>query len=223
LLIVGGFTAMGIAVVLGVWVSVRLALGAGEIKHHRSFVWWVVNRLAYMVGLTNLATFMVYFMQEKFGFVGESAAGPASKVTMMVGIFVLLLAIPTGWLADKIGKKRMLVISGFVAFAGILALLLIPQMFGIYIAGILVGAASGIFYSSNWALGTELVPGDKAGKFLGIQNLAGAGAGAVGAYLGGPIADQIGYTALFVIYGGMFLLSVLALYGIKERQLKTAI
>jgi MFS family permease len=160
-------------------------------------------------------------MQEKFGFVGETAAGPASQVTMLVGVFVLILAIPTGWLSDKFGKKTMLIISGLVAATGVLVLLLIPQIFGIYLAGALIGAASGIFYSSNWALGTELVPPEKAGKYLGIQNLAGAGAGAIGAYLGGPIADQVGYTAIFAIYGFMFLLSLIALIGIKEPLLKS--
>lgn len=215
-----GVVGMAIAVVVGVWVSIRLALGNQESKRRGSYTFWVINRLAYMVGLTNLATFMVYFLQEKFGFVGEQAAGPASRVTMLVGVFVLLLAVPTGWLADKIGKKPMLVISGCMSAAGILILLLFPQLFGIYIAGGLIGAASGIFYSSNWALGTSLIPPEKAGKYMGIQNLAGAGAGAIGAYLGGPIADQVGYTALFAIYGFIFLLSVLALIGIKEPAMK---
>jgi MFS family permease len=69
-------------------------------------------------------------------------------------------------------------------------------------------------------LGTELVPKEEAGRYLGLSNLAGAGAGAVGAYIGGPIADffitanpdlpGIGYVLLFAIYGTLFLLSSLA-------------
>ena len=53
----------------------------------------------------------------------------------------------------------------------------------------MVGAATGVFFTTNWALGTDLVPKEAAGRYLGISNLAGAGAGAVGAYIGGPIAD----------------------------------
>ena len=62
------------------------------------------------------------------------------------------------------------------------------------------------------------MPPGEEGRYLGISNLAGAGAGAVGAYIGGPIADYfaahypanpaIGYMLLFVIYGILFLLSV---------------
>jgi MFS family permease len=67
----------------------------------------------------------------------------------------------------------------------------------------------------------------EAGRYLGISNLAGAGAGAVGAYIGGPIADyftrrmpatpEIGYVLLFAIYGMMFLLSVAALARVREK------
>lgn len=219
--VVVGVIGMAIAVTIGVWVSIHLGLGRNEAAQHRSYTFWVINRLAYMVGLTNLATFMIYFLQEKYGFPGQEAAGPASRVSMLVGVFVLILAIPTGWLADKFGKKPMLIISGVIAAAGVLVLLLVPQIGGVYVAGGLIGAASGMFYSSNWALGTALVPTDKAGKYLGIQNLAGAGAGAIGAYLGGPIADQVGYSVLFAIYGFIFLLSVVAALGIKEPIQKT--
>jgi MFS family permease len=76
-----------------------------------------------------------------------------------------------------------------------------------------------LFYSASWALGTEIVPQDQAGRYLGISNLAGAGAGAIGAYIGGPIADHVGYVLLFAIYGGLFLLSVLALKGVREKGL----
>jgi MFS family permease len=90
-----------------------------------------------------------------------------------------------------------------------------------------VGSATGLFYTANWALGTDLVPKKEAGRYLGISNLAGAGAGAVGAYIGGPIADfftihvpqmpGLGYVLLFAIYGTLFLFSVIALSRVTEK------
>jgi MFS family permease len=221
LMVVAGILGMAVAVVIGVRLSITTALGFKETSQRKSYVWWVINRLAFMVGLTNLATFMVYFLQEKFSLVREAAAAPASQVTMLVGVFVLLLAIPTGWLSDRFGKKLLLVISGLVAAGGVAVLLLFPGMLAVYLAGGMIGAAAGIFYSANWALGTNLVPSENPGKYLGIQNLAGAGAGAIGAYLGGPIGDKGGYVILFAIYGCMFLLSALALLGIREPEVKT--
>jgi len=81
--------------------------------------------------------------------------------------------------------------------------------------GFLIGLGIGIFYSANWALGTSLVPQNEAGRFLGLSNLAGAGAGAIGAYIGGVIGDSASYSLLMVVYALMFTFSILALSQIK--------
>ncbi|MEN6481845.1 MAG: MFS transporter, partial [Anaerolineaceae bacterium] len=99
-------------------------------------------------------------------------------------------------------------------------MILIPAMTAVYIGACFIGAGTGFFYSANWALGTEIVPKDEAGRYLGISNLAGAGAGAVGAYIGGPIGDHLGYTLLMAIYGVLFLLSIFALRNIQEPRFK---
>jgi hypothetical protein len=96
---------------------------------------------------------------------------------------------------------------------------LIQAMGGLYLGAILIGFALGLFYAANWALGTSLIPEDRAGEFFGLANLAGAGAGAVGAYIGGPIADQFSYTLIIGLYGIVILLSLLALLGIKHNNI----
>ncbi len=145
---------------------------------------------------------------------------------MVVGIFILLSALPSGWLGDRFGHKRIAVVSGILAALGTLVILLSTSLTVIYIGGCMIGLATGLFFTANWALGTSLVPKGEAGRYLGISNLAGAGAGAVGAYIGGPIADfftvrvpgipGLGYVTLFAIYGALFLLSTVALTRIRE-------
>jgi MFS family permease len=211
-----GLIGMGVAIGLGVWVSVHISVGR-EIRQYPSFTWWVVNRLAFLVASNNLAIFMLYFLQERFpDLQAEKAAGPASRVIMFVGVSVLLTALPSGWLADRFGKKPLIALSGILATIGTFIVILIPGLSVTYVGACFVGAAIGLFYCANWALGTDIVPQDRAGHYLGISNLAGAGAGAVGAYIGGPIADQSGYVLLFTIYGLLFLLSILPLGGVRE-------
>lgn len=215
LVMVIGLLGMLIAIGVGVWSSVSISIGE-KIKDHHNFTWWVVNRLAFLAGSTNLAGFLVYFLQERFvELQGEKAAGPAASITMFIGIFILISAVPSGWLTDRFGTKKIILISAILTTLGTAFVLLSPSISWMYAAGCLVGAGIGFFYASNWALGTEIVPQDQAGRFLGISNLAGAGAGAVGAYIGGPIADQIGYTPLMTIYVVLFLFSILALSQIK--------
>jgi MFS family permease len=219
-----GLAAMLAAIVLGVWASVRLGTGQAA-RQDASFTWWVVNRLAYLVGSTNLASFAVYFLQGRLGLERGQAAGPASQLIMFVGLFILLMAIPSGYLADRFGRKTLVMLSGLASALGTLIIILAPNLALIYIGGIIVGAATGLFYAANWALGTSLVPKEEAGRYLGISNLAGAGAGAVGAYIGGPIADfftqtvpqvpGLGYVLLFAVYGLLFLFSALAISRVR--------
>jgi len=222
-----GLLAMTIAIGVGVWLSIRISIGKAA-DDNPSYTWWVISRLAYLAGSTNLASFAVFFLQGRLGFEKEQAAGPASQLIMLIGFFILLLAIPSGWLSDRFGSKRLVIASGIIATFGTVILIISSNLTLIYVGGVLVGIATGVFYTSNWALGTGLVPPGEAGRYLGISNLAGAGAGAVGAYIGGPIADffssnfpdipGLGYVLLFSIYGILFLFSVLAVSRVKSNR-----
>jgi len=92
-----------------------------------------------------------------------------------------------------------------------------------YVAGCIIGMGAGLFATTNWALGTELAPREEAGRYLGVSNLAGAGAGVVGAGIGGPMADLLnnyrsglGHFAIFACYGVLFVLSTVSLLRVRD-------
>lgn len=221
-----GLVGMALAIGVGVGFAVRVSLGQEKAQNHTSFTWWVIGRLAFLVGAFNLSGFVLYFIQGRLGYSEVEAAEPAGQLMMVVGISLLVAALPSGWLTDRIGRKRMVAISGIVAAVGTLLLLLAGDLATMYIGGAVIGLATGSFYTANWALGTSLVPQKEAGRYLGIANLAGAGAGAVGAYISGPIADYLtlhvpdspglGYVLVFALYGLLFLFSVVALWWVEE-------
>ncbi len=222
-----GLVSMLVAVAVGVWFSVRISIGE-KARENPSFTWWVINRLAFLVGAVNLSTFAIYFLQARLGYEKEAAAAPASQLILFVGLFILLSTLPAGWLTDRFGERRMVAVAGLVAVLGTVIALSIPSLPVIYVGGCIIGVSAGLFYTANWALGTLLVPKAEAGRYLGISNLAGAGAGAVGAYIGGPIADFVtlqvpqiagfGYVLIFTIYGLLFLFSVIALTQVKRTR-----
>jgi len=215
-----GLLAMFISALVGVSISMRIGLGK-TYQEHKSYKWWVINRLTFLIGSTNLGSFFIYYLQNRLGYQNEEAAGPASKLLMFVGVFILVAALPGGFLVDKFGSKKFVAFSGLFAGIGTFIVLIAPNLNIIYVGGCIIGTAIGLFYTSNWALGTSIIPDLEAGKYFGISNLAGAGAGAIGAYIGGPIADYItqinhhangiGYIVLFSIYGILFLASVLSI------------
>ena len=216
-----GVLGMVVAVVVGVWGSVQISLGGQGKAVNQSFTWWVINRLAFLVGATNLSIFAVFFLQERFALLQDVVIEEMfGQLIMFVGLAIFVSSIPAGWVSDKIGQKPVCAISGVLALIGTIVVIASPNTAVLYVGGILIGLATGLFYSASWALGTTLVPKKEAGRYLGIHNLAGAGAGAIGAYIGGPIGDGIGFTTLMGIFGLLFLISTLALFGIKEKPLQ---
>jgi MFS family permease len=210
-----GLAAMLIAIFGGVSASIKIGLGS-DATLHPSYRWWVINRLAFLVGAVNLSGFVLYFIQERFPQLrGDAAAGPTSQLMMMVGLALLVSSLPAGWLSDRLGTKRLLLISGLLTTAGGFLVLLAPSIPVLLAGGIIVGLGIGSFYPANWSLGTRLVPKEQAGRYLGLSNLAGAGAGAIGAYIGGPIGDKAGFSVLMAIYASLFIFSTLALTKIQ--------
>ncbi len=203
------------AIILGVWCSARVGIGSGAAEFP-SFTWWVVNRLLFLAAVGSIQGFAQYFLGDVLRVPNAPAA--TSRLLMVVGIFTLASALPSGWLSDRLGRRRLVMLSGATAAAGTLLLFAAKDMSMVTLCGVIIGISTGIFMTVNWALGTNLVPASEAGMYLGVSNLAGAGAGVVGAGIGGPTADffnifqrGLGYQVIFAIYGALFLLSTVAL------------
>jgi len=217
-----GLVAMAGAIIVGVWLSARVGIGEGA-ERHSSFVWWVVNRLLFFAAVTSIQGFAQYFLQDVL-----EVPNPAQATTVLlavVGVFTVIAALSGGFLADRFGRRRLLILTGVIAGAGTFLLVFSVNLFMVYFSAFFIGVATGVFVTTNWALGTDLVPPEEAGRYLGISNLAGAGAGVVGAGIGGPLADffnmsspGLGYLVVFAIYGVCFLLSSVTLVKVRETR-----
>jgi len=216
----GGLIAMVVAIIAGVWASVSIS---AEAQRYPSFTWWVTNRLLFLTAVGSLQGFALYFLQDVLRV--SNAPHTTGNLMMAVGVFTVLSALPSGYLADRIGRRQLVAFAGLGATLGTLLLIFSSDVTGVLVSGCIIGVATGIFFSTNWALGTDLVPSEEAGRYLGISNLAGAGAGIVGAGLGGPLADffnrrvdSLGYLVIFGIYSICFFISAVVLLWVREER-----
>jgi MFS family permease len=161
---------------------------------------------------------LLYFVQEKFDLPGKQAAGLAGTLPLVLGVCVILFGILAGWLCDRVDRRLLTVSSGFIGALGVAVMVLGQTQPLMYVAAIFIGMAYAIFSVASWALGTDIIPKERSGEFLGLQNIAGAGAGAIGAYIGGAIADSSGYVLLMSMFGVMFLLSSVAAVFVRPNQ-----
>lgn len=244
-----GLAAMAVSIVLGVYFSAWVGIGR-RARQHTSFIWWVVNRLLFLAAIGSIQSFAQYYLRDVLHI--EDAATMTIILVAVITVFLLISALISGYLADGVvptakgsgfrrrltacvarlvvamrlhtlGRRGFLVVAGIVAAAGTGVMLMSPNIPVVLIGGCTIGVGVGMFWSINWALGTELAPPEEAGKYLGISNLAGAGAGIVGAGIGGPMADffnlarpGLGYFVIFAIYGALFVLSSVVMRGVKE-------
>ena len=210
-----GLVGMAGAIFVGVYAGAWVGIGSGA-RQQKSFIWWVINRLLFLAAVGSIQGFALYYLRDFLGI--SNAASMTTVLLGFVALFLLPAALSGGFLADRFGRKRLVALAGLIAAAGTGLLLLARDMRLVLAGGCVIGLATGLFMAVNWALGADLAPKAEAGKYLGISNLAGAGAGIVGAGIGGPLADSfnllqpgLGYLVIFGIYGGLFLLSVVAL------------
>lgn len=221
----GGMIGVGLlslvaAVIGGVKLSLAIATHGARCPRQGAFTWWVINRLAFLSGAFSLGGFALYFIQGRMHYTVAEAAAPAGRLMMWVGISLLPAAIVSGWLGERLGERRVVILAGGLAVGGTAMMLLAASLPLLYGGAVLLGLATGLFYTANWAWGVGIVPPEEAGRYLGLANLAGAGAGAIGTYIGGPVADfftryvpespGLGYEVVFGLYGALFLLAVLA-------------
>ena len=222
LVVVGllGLMGMAGAVFIGVYLGAWVGIGK-EARSQTSFIWWVINRLLFLAAVGSVQGFAQYYLGDVL-----HLPNPATMTTVMlavVGVFLIGSALGGGYLADRIRRRRLVAFAGLCAAAGTFALLFANSLVLVLVCGSIIGLGAGTFMATNWALGTDLAPSKEAGRYLGISNLAGAGAGIVGAGIGGPMADffnrarpGLGYLVIFALYGALFLLSVVALVKVKE-------
>jgi MFS family permease len=183
----------------------------------------VINRLLFLAAVGSIQGFAQFYMTDVL-----QVENPATMTTILmavVAVFLMASALAGGYLADRIGRRRLVAFGSIIAAVGTLVLILSTGVTMAIVSGCIIGIGAGTFMATNWALGTDLAPAEEAGRYLGIANLAGAGAGIVGAGIGGPMADffnqlspGLGYLVIFAIYGVLFLLSAATLTRVPEKR-----
>jgi MFS family permease len=192
------------------------------IFHSRDFFLWLVSRLLILVAVNLVRDYLLYFLDDVLH-IGNPAAETGSLLAI-VGIAVAVVVYPAGALSDRWGRKRLTVFSGILGAVGALAMMLATTMPVVLVAGTIVGISIGIFLSANWAWGADLIPADAGGRFLGISNIATAGAGVL-AGAGGWMLDAFnaqshnsGYTALYLTAALCYVAGTIIVLGVRDQR-----
>lgn len=198
----------------------------GELGDRRHRAYWnlILSRLAFLTGVYGVQTFAQYYIRDTL-----AVADPVRLTGDLLATIVLTLigfSIVAGHLCDRFGRKPLHVAASLLLTCGSLLMMSADRPGHILIYGSVIGAGIGVFVSANWALANDLAPLGQAGMFLGLTNLATAGAGAL-SRLAGPGIDVLnaarpgaflGYDALFICAALFSLLSLPLLRHVPEGR-----
>ncbi len=189
------------------------------------FGWWLLNRFLFWGGFIALNTFLLFYLIDVQGMAEPEAQRFAGDVATLLGVAILVVTFPAGWLSDRIGRRAVVSGTGILAAAGTGMLIAARSAPEVVTAGLVVGIGVGAFLSADWALLTDIVPRASAARYLGIANIAAAGGSAVARFLGGvlidPLAELGGHplTGYGVVFGAAmvgFLVAAWAILHVRE-------
>ena len=195
-------------------------------KAHPAFAWWFINRFLFWGGFIALNTFLLFYMIDVVQMGEAEAQRFVGNMSTVIGLVLLVVTLPSGWLADRVGRRPLVALAGLIAAAGTGMVLVVRTPGLITAAGAIIGLGVGIFLSANWALVTDLVPEAEAARYLGIANIATAGGSGFARMLGGALIDPInrmlgstsaGYLSLYGLTMVAFLLGTVAILRLPSR------
>ncbi|QKJ86112.1 MFS transporter [Paramixta manurensis] len=184
---------------------------------------WKVNLISVWLGcfftglaISQILPFLPLYI-EQLGVHSHRALNIWSGLTFSVTFMVSAVVSPMwGSLADRKGRKLMLLRASFGMGAVILLQAFVSNVWQLFLLRALMGLTSG-YIPNAMALVASQVPRDRSGWALSMVATGQITGVIAGPLLGGLLADEVGLRAVFLITAGLLLVSFLiTLFLIKE-------
>ena len=159
--------------------------------------------------------FMPIFV-EQLGIEGDQVAFYAGLAISVSAVSAALVSPIWGILADKYGRKPMMIRAGLAMTITMGGLAFVPNIYWLLFLRLLNGVFTG-FVPNATALIASQVPKDKSGAALGTLSTGVVAGTLTGPFVGGFIAEIFGIRNVFLLVGAFFFLAaILTIFFIKE-------
>ncbi|MCJ7733520.1 MAG: MFS transporter [Anaerolineales bacterium] len=167
-----------------------------SIYHEYPQTFWLIMMGMFIdqLGGALIFPFFGLYITSKYS-VGMTEVGILFSIVAVTGLFGSLIG---GALADKFGRKIMILFGLVISAASTLLLAFAPSLEFIYLSGFIVGLFGNMAGPAHQAMITDVLPENKRLDGFGILRVIANLAAAIGPAIGGFLAAR-SYTLLFII------------------------
>jgi MFS family permease len=188
------------------------------------------GQFALLVGLNALVGGMVGLERSVLPLVGEQDFGLESTATILAfvaafGVAKALSNLAAGELAERLGRKRLLVLGWLVALPVPVLIGLAPSWWFIVAANLLLGVNQGFAWSMTVVMKIDLAGATRRGLALGLNEAAGYLGVAVAAFATGALAAS--YAPRTIVWVGAALIAmtglVVSAFAVRDTEAHVAL
>ena len=191
-----------------------------EIKRYKNIVRFLIGRMLYNDAILTIFSFGGIYAREKFEWDIEMVLifGIGINVAAGIGAFVF------GFLDDKLGAKKTIQISNYAIFIAVMIAILAPSENWFWLAGVIMGIASGPNQSASRSLMGRIIPKEKTNEFYGFYAFSGKATSFAGFLLLSIMiiltgSQEIGMLVVsLLLVGGIHILSKVDDYPTREAK-----
>jgi MFS family permease len=202
--------------VRGFWVDPR---------KHPDFGWVWITRFLVVLGNAFVTTYLLFFARDVLELPPTEADTTVAGILTFYIITLLVFALVTGPLSDRIGKVRIFVMGASFIIAAALVILAFSRDVGmVTVAAIVMGAGFGSYTAVDLALISRVLPRpeDRA-KDLGVVNIANALPQVLAPVVAGlvvtalrPVGYDVAYQSLYLAGAALTVLGAVLVMRIKS-------
>ena len=144
-------------------------------RRYPDFGWAFLGRFTIYLGYQGVVTYQLYILQDYIQLPVDQANIVIGNISMITFVTLMLSGLCSGFLSDRVGRRKPFVFFSSVVMAVACAVpLLLPTVNGMYLYAAIIGLGYGAFTAVDMALMTQVLPKDtgSTGKDLGILTTA---------------------------------------------------
>lgn len=190
-----------------------------HVRRYRELFKLMIAFLVYNDGIVTVIIFAAKYASVTIGF-------EAREIVFMfiwLNVVAIVGAFSFGYLADRIGQKRTIMISLSIWIAAVVLAYFSQSKSSFYVVAVMAGIGMGSAQSVTRSLVALFTPQENAAEFFGFLGIAGKALAFVGPLVFGTISMRMGsQRSAILAIGAFFVVGMILLSSVDEQRGKEA-